>query len=391
MINQSFRRKTVLLTESFPPSVGGIQRSLSEMWKYIPAETTVVIARQEEGSDTWDADQSYRIVRVPTNVIAIPRWRPALVALRKVAAEHKPEVVLCGKALFEGRAALKLKHEQGIPYVLFTYGMEINTWIKKRKTRNDLIRVLHDASRVVCINENVKSVLHRIGVPSGRIVKMYPGVSDAYLQEVNVDEKNRVSKTYNISHVPHIITVCRLVSRKGVDTVLRSLPIIRKEIPDIQYTIVGEGPERKQLEYLAKELGISECVRFLGNVADDDVLPLFGTADAFVMTPREEGTDVEGFGIVYIEAAAAGLPSVASRTGGVPEAVQDETTGILVSPDNPKETADALLRLLKNPEERKRLAKNAKLRAWNDLNPSRRVLLLEGIIEATAREYRSKQ
>jgi phosphatidylinositol alpha-1,6-mannosyltransferase len=151
-----------------------------------------------------------------------------------------------------------------------------------------------------------------------------------------------------------LLTVCRLVRRKGIDTVLQVLPALRAEMPDLCYRIVGDGPDRGYLEQVARDLDLLDVVKFLGRVSDDALPDIYRRSDIFVMPAREETTSasVEGFGIVYLEASASGLPVVAARSGGAVEAVIDGETGFLVPPDEPEALTRALRKLVLDAERR---------------------------------------
>jgi phosphatidylinositol alpha-1,6-mannosyltransferase len=146
-----------------------------------------------------------------------------------------------------------------------------------------------------------------------------------------------------------LLTAARLVRRKGIDTVLNALPLVVRQAPQVQYAIVGSGPERDPLEALSNELGMRDRVHFLGHLEDREVVIAYNECYAFVMPARYEHPSVEGFGLVFREANACGKPVVGARTGGVPDAIEHETTGLLVEPDDPSELSQALLRLLDNP------------------------------------------
>ncbi len=386
-----FRHRLLLFTEVFPPDVGGIQHHLAGQWAALPPPTSFVIAPAGPGAEAWDREQPYRIVRTVMRGWTYPRWRPALTTLRQIVREVQPEVLVCGKALFEGRAALRLQRDISLPFVVMTYAMELKTWLSGWKTRRDLLLVLQHAARIVVINRETRQILLDHGVPDRQIVKIFPGVDAAFFEppanaravreDLALDgpfpggESRRGGKRV-------IITVCRLVPRKGVDVLLRALPTILLKIPQVVLLVVGDGPERTALQRLAAALGLTSSVRFLGRVSRADLLKTLRLGDVFALTPREIGNDIEGFGMAYIEAAAAGLPAVASRSGGVPEAVLDGVTGLLVPPDDPPETAQALLRLLLNGELRARLAAAARARAQNEFPWPRRAILFQGMVES---------
>jgi phosphatidyl-myo-inositol dimannoside synthase len=381
-LGAGFRRRLLLLTEVFPPGVGGVQSYLRGLWSQLPRGSATVIAPQDPAADAWDRAQSFAVVRTAMHGIAYPRWRPALQTLARTIEETRPDAIVCGKALFEGRAVRALNAQRApmaqLPFVVCAYGMEIQTWLSKRKTRRDLLGVLHAAARIVVINSAVRTLLADAGIPERKFVKIYPGIDDTFFASgahysTGASRKN-------------IVTIARLVPRKGIDVVLRALPAVLSDVRDVTYTIVGDGPERARLAALSRKLGIDAHVRFLGACSNDELHRALAAADAFVLTPRETSTDVEGFGIVFLEAAGSGVPSVGSRSGGVPEAVLDEKTGLLVPPDDPAATAAALVRILRDDVLRQRLGDAAQARARNEFTWSRRALLFQGMIEAVIQE-----
>jgi phosphatidylinositol alpha-1,6-mannosyltransferase len=169
---------------------------------------------------------------------------------------------------------------------------------------------------------------------------------------------------------PVLLTVSRLVSRKGIDTVLCALPALLEEFPALRYRVGGQGPDRENLEALARQLGVSEAVEFLGFIRDDELPELYRSASIFVMPAREEveAPSVEGFGIVYLEASASGLPVVAASSGGAVEAVRHGETGLLIPPDDPAQLNEALGRLLRDPELRRRMGQNGRRWVEEEMN-----------------------
>jgi phosphatidylinositol alpha-1,6-mannosyltransferase len=156
------------------------------------------------------------------------------------------------------------------------------------------------------------------------------------------------------------------VPRKGIDTVLGALARVRESVPDVVYVVAGEGPDRERLEELAGRAGVNGSVRFVGAVPNDELALWYSLGDVFVMPSRSEPPDVEGFGIVYLEAAACERPVVAARAGGVPDAVADGVSGLLVEPDDEVGLAQALTELLRDPARRADLGRRARERVLSE-------------------------
>lgn len=381
-------RRVLLLTEEYPPALGGIQNYLSELIGQLSPAQTIVITQKRDDSDVWDKVQKYKIIRVNMHGFSIPRWRAAMNVLEKTVKEFKPEIIVCGKALFEGRAALKIWKKYQIPFVVMTYGMEINSWLKTEKTKKDLLSVCEQAASVFVINEEIKneldSRLRGNGVApevvASKFVKMYPGVDEFYSQgtEVRVQGTGRT-----------IVSLCRLVHRKGIDVVINAINEIKKTIPNIKYIIIGDGPEKTALEQQVKKLDLQNNVEFLGKVSREKIREVFRLADLFVLTPRNEEGNMEGFGIVYLEAALAGLCAVGSISGGVPEAVLDEKTGFLARENDTNDTAAKIIKVLQDDRLRKELASQAQHRAREEFSWSKRAILFRGVVESVVLSNKS--
>ncbi|MDA1169427.1 MAG: glycosyltransferase family 4 protein, partial [bacterium] len=281
-----------------------------------------------------------------------PKWLPLYFSLKNLAHANKPDIIICGKALFEGRLALLFKKTLGIPYIVCTYGMEIATWSNVERNKKQLKKVLHHANAVLYINDQTKQELHTLGVDEAKLHALYPGIDEKTLHTMN--NPDDVLQKYAIK-APYIISVARLVKRKGMDDLIEAfanvsshplqLPLGQGE--RTRLIIVGDGPERKILEKLVKKRGAN--VVFLGQVPDEDVRALYSKATLFALTPKELPGDYEGFGIVYLEAAYFGLPVIGTKTGGVAGAVQDGVTGLLAEPGNVASIQDALQKILSEP------------------------------------------
>lgn len=379
-----FEHRLLLLTETFPPAIGGIQSYLSGLWSALPAEQSFVVAAPYSGDTAWDARQPYRIVRAPTRAWAYPRWKPAWQAARKLVKQEKIEAVICGKALFEGRAALRLQEEFRIPFLVCTYATEIFLWSSVPRTRKLLFDVLLAAGRITVINDDMKQRLFQLGIPEQKIAKFYTGVAeDFFSPSEGVDE---FRSRHRLPSKRVVTCVSRLVPRKGIDVLLRAFVQVVRDLPDAHLLVVGDGPERARLEELSRSLGLAQHVRFLGMVPTGDLRRALAAADVFALTPMAMKADVEGFGIVYIEAAAMGKPAVGTRTGGIPEAVLDGETGLLVPERDAAATAVALVRLLADDVLRTRLGAAAKARAEKEFHWKGRALLFQGLTHAMITE-----
>lgn len=348
-----------LIAENWPPRIGGIERYLTGIASHFPEKSVTVFAPTETADQYTDLP--YVIRKKFSWKPLWPAWLPLYLSLKRLALTQKPDVIICGKALFEGRIARLLKIRLGIPYIVCTYGMEIASWSTNQRTRAQLVRVLQEADKVLCINKKTKQELLQLGVEEKNLSLVYPGIDVAELSKQNAPEV--VLKKYNIS-TPYILTVARLVQRKGIDDLLAAYAKLGSE--KIPLVIVGDGPEKESLMQRAKTLAISPI--FLGSIPDEDLHAIYSKASLFALTPKELPGDYEGFGIVYIEAAFFGLPVVATDTGGVPEAVQDTVTGILAKEGDIDSIHQALQTLLLHPTIAAQYGEAGKVRAVQEFS-----------------------
>ena len=229
-------------------------------------------------------------------------------------------------------------------YITFAFGNDFEA-AQVRWHAPIFNRLLAGADSLVTISHANAQRLRDLGLPTSEI--LYPGT----------DPDRFVPPTLPPVGPPVLLTVARLVPRKGIDTVLRALPPMLERFPQLQYWIVGDGPARKSLARLAWELGVEQAVQFKISVSDTELPEVYQRAAIFVMPTRADylAFSVEGFGIVYLEASASGLPVVAARSGGATEAVIDNETGLLVPPDDPSALAEALTCLLNDAAMRQRM------------------------------------
>jgi phosphatidylinositol alpha-1,6-mannosyltransferase len=269
----------------------------------------------------------------------------------------------CGELKPAGYPARWLQMRHGVPYGVIAYGTELllldakihRSAFKRWSAR----QLLGNAAVVVAISEwtatLARSVLERLGCHAlARGVQVVPlGTTPEHFRP-GVDPRD-VRARYGLEGGRWLLTVARLEWHKGIDTVIKALPAVRAAHPGTRYAVAGVGDRGPQLEQLARELGLGDAVRFLGAVADADLPALYNAADLYVGASRRHDLLAEGFGISLVEASACGLAVVGGRSGGVPDAVREGETGILVDPDDPEAVAAGINRLLGDAALRQRL------------------------------------
>ena len=253
-------------------------------------------------------------------------------------------------------------------------------------------RVFKGASGVFSVSGYTRDLLLTQCMPDDGVCVISNGIDTSRFRE-GLDGQ-AIRSRYGFENRRLLLTVSRLTPRKGHDTVLRACPAILEKIPDLAYLIVGDGPERERLEALSRDLGLEGVVVFAGEVDDDELIGSNAACDCFVLPAREiidNGTvkDAEGFGIAFLEAGACGKPVVGGRSGGIPEAVVDGVTGILVDPDDAEDVATAVTSILSDPALAAQMGGEGRRRT-TDLDWSRIVPKYRGAISGACRRPKER-
>ncbi|MGW4776828.1 glycosyltransferase family 4 protein [Streptomyces filamentosus] len=360
--------KTLIVTNDFPPRPGGIQAFLHNMALRLDPDRLVVYAstwkRGREGAEAtalFDAEQPFTVVRDRTTMLLpTPRVTARATALLR---EHGCESVWFGAAAPLGLMAPALRRAGAKRLVATTHGHEAG-WAQLPAARQLLRRIGEGTDTLTYLGEYTRSRIASALTPAaaGRMVQLPPGVDEKTFHPGSGGDEVRAR--LGLTDRPVVVCVSRLVPRKGQDTLIRALPRILARVPDAVLLIVGGGPYEKGLRGLAAETGVAASVRFTGAVPWAELPAHYGAGDVFAMPcrTRRGGLDVEGLGIVYLEASATGLPVVAGDSGGAPDAVLDGETGWVVRGESAEDTADRVTTLLLDPELRARMGGRG--RAW---------------------------
>jgi phosphatidylinositol alpha-1,6-mannosyltransferase len=359
---------SLLVTNDFPPKVGGIQSYLYELWRRLPPEETHVLTTPYPGAADWDAAQPFSIERVRQRVLL-----PAPGLVRRVAAiarERGADVIFLDPVLPLGLIGRRL---HAAPHVLIAHGAEVNVPGRLPGGRMLARRVLRAASGLVAAGEYPARAAARAAGTELPTLVVPPGVDPERFRPLNADERAAGRQRFGlVADRPLVLGLSRLVPRKGFDVLIDAVAGMD---PGVQLAIGGAGRDAGRLERRAADRGITGRCTFLGRVPDADLAGLYGCADVFAMVCRERwgGLEAEGYGIVFVEAAACGLPSVAGRSGGSHEAVVDGETGFVVDPHDAGGVRAALDRLLGDDALRLRLGAAARKRAVEELTYDRQV------------------
>jgi phosphatidylinositol alpha-1,6-mannosyltransferase len=353
-------RRTLLITNDFPPRPGGIQQFVHNLAVRRPAGSLVVYASTWKGAEKFDAEQPFEVIREDTGVL-LPTPAVARRAA-EIARSSGCDTVWFGAAAPLGLLAAGLRRTAGIRRaVALTHGHETG-WAALPGARQALRRIARDTDVITYLGEYQRIRLDRALHGLTRLERLAPGVDvDAFHPDV---DGSAVRARYGLAGRPVVVCVSRLVPRKGQDMLIRALPTIRRRVPGAALLLGSGGPYRSTLERLAREHGVGSDVVFTGSVPWAELPSLYAAGDVYAMPcrTRAAGLDVEGLGIVYLEASATGLPVVAGDSGGAPDAVLPGETGYVVGGRDVPAIAARITDLLADPAAAR--AMGAAGRAW---------------------------
>jgi phosphatidylinositol alpha-1,6-mannosyltransferase len=352
--------RTLLVTNDFPPRPGGIQSFVHNLALRQPVDSVVVYASTWRGAEKFDADQPFEVVRERTGIL-LPTPMVARRAAR-LARDRGCDTVWFGAAAPLGLLAAGLRRRAGIHRaVALTHGHEVG-WAALPGARSALRRIADGVDVLTYLGEYTRVRLDRAVRGRTALCRLAPGV-DVEAYHPGVDGAP-VRARYALGDRPVIVCVSRLVPRKGQDALIRVLPEIRRRVPGAALLVVGGGPYRADLRRLAGRCGVAGDVVFTGSVPAAELPAHYAAGDVYAMPcrTRNRGLDVEGLGIVYLEASATGLPVVAGDSGGAPDAVREGETGYVVAGRDPGQLAERLVRLLTDRDLARRMG--AAGRAW---------------------------
>jgi phosphatidyl-myo-inositol dimannoside synthase len=359
--------KSLLISSAdFPPQTGGISRIMAALASELGPDEACCLTGVPSAGRGADALGGVRVYRRP-KAFAKGRAVQALGfggAIAEIMLRERPQLVQLSTA-HDGYMGLWLKRWFKLPFIVHAYGNEILEALRSPwpKHRLGLVK----AARVLPCSRFTAELVKKAGGDPARIEIVHPACDVNRFRPVAPSRELRAELLGCAERTPVIVSVGRLVERKGCDMTIRALPKVIATFPNAVYLIVGDGPYRQELEALSVAVGVRDYVRFAGN--QDEKLPdIYALSDVFAMPSRArlESCDVEGFGLVYLEANACGKPVIAGRSGGVPDAVTDGVTGLLVDPISPEEIARAISRILSSPDLAARLGDQGRERVLRE-------------------------
>lgn len=331
--------KTLLVALEFPPAVGGVETYYGELVAHWPSEIKVITNEHHE---------------LISPVLPIFGWLKAFWTVGREIGQYRPDWVLVGEILPLGTVVYLLSCILPVRYGVVLHGLDFAQAQQTPRKRWLARKIINRAGRVICANSVTAKAVTAL-MPENHPAVVNPGVDVEALQTVSHEDSEQLRKEYHLEDSFLLVTVGRLVPRKGMDKVIEALPGIIKTLPQCHYVIIGDGPYKSTLESLIKQYKVQPHVTILSGLDNKAKNAWLAAADIFIMPTRVIGHDYEGFGIVYLEAGLQKKPVIAGRGGGVGEAVLGGVTGLQVNGEDTTEITAAVLRLAQDRDLRQRL------------------------------------
>ena len=382
--------RLLFLTDDYLPHLGGSRVYYHNLFSHLQDVDICVLTRRQEGDLAFDRKQSYHILRCPLeessrlerlHLQALPLYQNLLRYAIKVARRFHPDVIAAGELVPTGPVAAALARLMRRPFLVFTHAEGPPTIGRTRWQSKLASWVCGQARRVIAASDNARDgLLQYQRVPWDKIEVILPGVGEEHFGE-------RYLAAPCGSERRQILSVGRLVPRKGHLVLLQSLPEIVSQVPNLRLTLVGTGPLESELRETCRRLSLGERVVFAGRLEDKDLLQAYSQSDCFVLPNSDdpETGDTEGFGIVFGEAAAHGLPTIGGAAGGTEHSIRDGVTGLRVDGAAPQAVAGAVRDLLLDPARAQAYGKAGREMALRELRWPSRASRVLGILEAISK------
>ena len=363
--------KLAFITQDFPPEIGGIQTYSYEIAKRLAprCEDFIVVAPDKPDAQSIDSQLDFEVIRIKTKntllgYAAIPKVMQ-LLKRRKIDAVFHAQwqtlpISLRGKKRGLVNRVCVAAHARELFFNPFSKQKIIGNWYENYRKK-----LIAQADFFIPVSQYTSDALGQMGIDESKRKVVINGTDPNFffpLNDQNLKEK------YGCADKKILLTTTRLVERKGVDTVLRALPKVIREVPNIKYLIIGEGSFKTELQRIISELRLENYVEFVGRVPYDKLNEYYNLADVYAMPSKAVMPDIEGFGIVFLEAGACEKAVVGTYTGGIPDAILHEETGLLVDEQNPSQLAEAITCLLADDALRTRMGRAGRARVLREAN-----------------------
>ena len=369
------KRKILLVTNDLGPRAGGIESFVLGLLERVEPNSVVILTSKQKNSDPFDREllKKYGAVVIrDRSKILLPTPRTTRKAI-KILKEYHATTVWFGAAAPLAFMAKWLRNAGGKNIVALTHGHEV-WWAKLPVFRSAIAKIARDVDTLTYLGDFTKNAMLPVIADSSKLVKIAPGIDVKHFSPSEIDLK--LIEKYKLQNRRVIVSVGRLVHRKGQDKLIEAMPEIIKKYPDAVLLLVGQGPIKSMLDKLIRHHGLENHVIFIGRIQFADLPKYIQLGEIFAMPSRDRffGLEVEGLGIVYLEASACGVPVIVGKSGGAPDAVIENKTGLTVDGTSSKEIAEAVCKLLSDTklakqmgdEGRKWVVENWRWEIWSD-------------------------
>ncbi len=337
-------KKVLLITENFPPIEGGSGRWFWELYSRLPKNKVLVCTHNIEGGNEFDSTHDIPIIRMPLHskewgiksLKGLAFYWRTIKRLKRLIQTHNIEEIHCGRVIHEGVSGWVLKLLTGVPFRCFVHGEDVETAATSREHSFMVKQVCKHASSLICNSYNTQKLVFALGFSTLENCNViHPGVDINRFKPSQ--PKPEVRQKYGWrSDALILLTVGRLQKRKGQDFLVEAMPSLLKHIPHLQYVIVGKGEEFENLCLLIEKYQLQKSVFIHTDFDDNDLVNAYQQCDVFILPNRTIRNDIEGFGMVLVEAQACGKPVIAGDSGGTAETLQESITGFVIDCSSPE-------------------------------------------------------
>jgi phosphatidylinositol alpha-1,6-mannosyltransferase len=349
-------KKVLVLTENFPPISGGSGRWFWELYSRLPKEQYLILADDIQGAVEFDKTHQLNILRMPLkskewgfkSSSGLKFYWRVFWQIRKIIKQHQITHIHCGRVIHEGVTAWLLKLITGTPYLCYVHGEDVETAATSGEHNLMVKQVCKHADLLICNSHNSANIVKRLHYAGDdKIQVLHPGVDASLFVPAVSDEAFKQHMAWQGRKV--IITVGRLQERKGQDMMLRATALLKNQFPEILYAVIGRGECLESLKALTAELNLNDHVQFLTDVSDAQMIQCYQQSDIFILPNRTIGNDIEGFGMVLVEAQACGKPVIAGDSGGTKETMLLNQSGFVIDCTDEKLISKTVATLLSDP------------------------------------------
>ncbi|MDB4621391.1 glycosyltransferase family 4 protein [Rubripirellula sp.] len=359
------------MSEVYPPASGGSGRWFSEVYPHMTECGCIAVTHQHLGWQHYDNQQTaidvhrenlFMTDRAPGSISSLLRYHSIFRTVKRIARTQGITQIHAARPLHEGLVARFVSRSLKVPFLCYVHGEDLSIALTSRQLRFATKFILQAAGTIISNSEFTRTLLlENFPVNQNRVQVIHPGVDTNFFRPAAECPTTRNRLGWGGRKV--MLTVGRLQTRKGQDNAIRAISKIRESHPNILYAIVGEGSYGTELRRLVKHEGVEKNVVFHGEVTDTEMLACYQQCDLFCLPNRADGADVEGFGMVSLEAQSCGKPSLVGDSGGTPETISEGKTGFAIDCTNTDLIAQRAIELLKEPNALAQFGANARTRA----------------------------